>query len=404
MGVRLTGREDGMAAKRPVLTVAVAASVVIIGFLAFQGSRPESPVITAEGRAPAAPVPGSEVPTGGESPDPTLVSADRPSPDAARPKEIAAIVGGSVVVLDGKDGRTLRTLATHTEATTGGFPYLEGVALAPDRSSVYYALAGDCGPATIYRVAADGATPSEAILSGVSPAVSPDGRKLAYAVASAPPPLFPAAGRASERPDPAGPDPAGPDPEGPDPEGLAEERYCQNAVVVRDLRTGAERTWRYPDTPDYATNLYQQAVITEIAWAPDSTRLAYTLSYEGESISILDTAAAADLSETLELVIPDGGGNSSHPAWQATTGRLGVFNTRFECCFDDNYTGPPRVLLVDPERRLASPLLPSGRRVAALDFDASGAHLLYVDGGRLYRRSGTRAPVSLTRGVTRADW
>lgn len=373
-----------MAAKRPVLAVAVATSVGIIGFLAFQGTRPESPVVTAEGRSPAAPVPGGDDGTPDESADPTLVSADRPSPDAPRPKEIAAIVDGSVVVLDGKDGRTLRTLATHDEATTGGFPFLEGVSLAPDRSSVYYALAGDCGPATIYKVAADGGTPSVALVSGVSPAVSPDGRKLAYAVATGPP-----VGLAA--------DPA-------DPEAAAEDRRCQNAVVVRDLQTGAERTWRYPDTPDYATSLYQQAVITEIAWAPDSTRLAYTLSFEGDSISVLDTAAAGDLSQTLEVVIPDGGGNSSHPSWQATTGRLGLFNTRFECCFDDNYTGPPRALLVDPERRLASPLLPSGRRVATLDFDASGAHLLFVDGGRLYRRTGTQAPVALTRAVTRADW
>ena len=59
--------------------------------------------------------------------------------------------------------------------------------------------------------------------------------------------------------------------------------------------------------------------ITEIAWAPDSTQLAYTLSYEGDSVSILDTAVAADLSQTTEVVIPGGGGNSSHPAWQAAT-------------------------------------------------------------------------------------
>lgn len=365
-----------MAAKRPVLAVAVAASVVTVGFLAFQGTRPDSPVITrAEGRSPVAPLPGNDDGLGAETADQTLVSADRPTPDGPRPKEIAAIVGGSVVVLDGKDGRTLRTLATHTEATTGGFPYLEAVSLAPDRSSVYYALAGDCGPATIYRVAADGGAPSEAILTGLSPAVSPDGRKLAYAVADAAPSSA-----------------------------TAEERNCQNAVVVRDLQTGTERTWRYPETPDYATSLYQEAVITEIAWAPDSTRLAYTLSYEGDSLSVLDTAVASDLSQTTEIVIPGGGGNSNHPAWQATTGLLGVFNTRFECCFDDNYTGPPRALLVDLDRRLAAPLLPSGRRVTALDFDASGAHLLFVDGGRLYRRSGTQAPVALTRGVTIADW
>ena len=188
------------------------------------------------------------------------------------------------------------------------------------------------------------------------------------------------------------------------PEGAARERHCQNAIVVRDLKTGAERTWRYPDTPDYATALYRDAVVSEIAWAPDSTRLAYTLSYEGDSVSILDTDKDADLSQTEEVVVPDGGGNSSHPAWQASTGLLGLFNTRFECCFDDNYTGPPRALLLDPDRRIATALLPAGRRVSALDFDASGGQLLYVEGGRLYRRSGPQTPVALAAGVTHADW
>ena len=376
-----------MAAKRPVVAVAVAATTLaVIGVLAFRGNGPDRPVITrAGGKAPAAP---ASAPVTGGGADPTLVSAGRPAPDGPRPDEIAAIAGGTVALLDGRDGHTRRTLATHPEAATGGFPYLEGVSLTPDRHQVFYALAGDCGPATIYRVAADGRTPPEAILNGVSPSVSPDGRKLAYAVAApgpAPAPIAVPAPTTGAAPAPV-------------------ERHCENAVVVRDLKTGAERTWRYPDTPDYTTTLYRDAVISEIAWAPDSTRLAYTLSYEGDSISILDTESDADLSQTREVVIPGGGGNSSHPAWQATSGLLGVFNTRFECCFDDDYTGPPRALLVDPDRRLATPLLPSGRRVTALDFDASGAHLLFVDGGRLYRRSGTQAPVALATGVTAADW
>ena len=163
--------------------------------------------------------------------------------------------------------------------------------------------------------------------------------------------------------------------------------------MVRDLAHRRRADLALSGTPELRHQPYQQAVITEISWAPDSTRLAYTLSYEGDSVSVLDTESAADLSETLEVVIPGGGGNSSHPAWQAHTGLLGLFNTRFECCFDDNYTGPARTLLVAPERRLARALLPSGRRVTALDFDASGAHLLFVDGGRLHRRSGAQAPV-----------
>jgi hypothetical protein len=276
-------------------------------------------------------------------------------------------------MLDGKDGRTVRTLATHTEATTGGFPYLQAVALSPDRGEVFYSLAGDCDAATIFRVPSDGQGAPASLLTGVSPAVSPDGTKLAYAVA-------------------------------PPGDGAPNGRHCQNAIVVRDLASGSERTWRYPDTPDYAISLYQDAVISEIDWAPDSTRLAYTLSYEGDSVSVLDTETETDLGQTVELVIPDGGGNSSHPAWQAGSNLLGVFNTRFECCFDDNYTGPPKALLVDVDKRLPTPLLPAGRRVTALDFDASGAHLLFVDSGRLYRRSGTHTPVGLVPGVTSVDW
>ena|GEM_PF-6026534 len=389
LGDRRVGRESGRAAKRPLVAVAVAATLVSIGFLTLRGSGSSHRVETrAGGTVPAAPLPGG---LGDGSADPALVSTGRPSATAARPAEIAAIVGGSVVLLDATDGRTLRTLATHPEATTGGFPYLEGLSLSPDRKTVFYALAGDCGPATIYRVAADGRTPPQAILAGVSPAVSPDGRKLAYAVAPAPAPAAPPVTALGSAPAGAL-------------EGAARDRRCENAVVVRDLQTGAERTWRYPDTPEYRTALYRDAVISEIAWAPDSTRLAYTLSYEGDSVSILDTEKDADLSETTEVVVPDGGGNSSHPAWQASTGLLAVFNTRFECCFDDNYTGPPRTLLLDPDRRTETALLPAGRRVSALDFDASGAHLLDVEGGRLYRRSGTQPPVALAVGVTHADW
>jgi hypothetical protein len=362
-----------MAAKRSALAVAAVGTVAVIGVLAFRGSGGGSPVIAGGG--PPAEVSTGPLPDGSGTVDRTLVSAGRPSAHAPRPGEIAAVEGGNVVMLDGGDGHTLRTLATHTEASTGGFPYLQSVSLTPDHRDVFYARVGDCGPATIFRVAADGNAPTQALLTGVSPAVSPDGRKLAYAVAT--PGATP---------------------------GAEGERHCQNSVVVRDLTTGAERTWRYPATPDYATPLYEDAVISEIDWAPDSTRLAYTLSYEGDSVSVLDTEADTDLGQTDEVVLPAGGGNSSHPAWQATTGLLGLFNTRFECCFDDNYTGPPKTLLVDVDKRLATPLLPAGRRVTALDFDASGAHLLFVDGGRLYRRSGTQAPVGLVTGVTSADW
>lgn len=55
---------------------------------------------------------------------------------------------------------------------------------------------------------------------------------------------------------------------------------CFNVVVVRDVRTGEERAWRYPDDPDHPGGLYQEAwrgarLVREsyegCSWLPSST-------------------------------------------------------------------------------------------------------------------------------------
>jgi hypothetical protein len=203
--------------------------------------------------------------------------------------------------------------------------------------------------------------------------VSPDGRWLAFA----------APGR--QRPDGS--------------------RGCHNVVVIHDLRAGREqRRIRFPDDAEHRTAFFTDAAFTRLAWAPDSRRLAITHSFEGDSVSVLDTVAARDLTETTEVVIPGGGGDSRHPTWQASTGRLAVVNSAFACCFDDAYTGPPRTLLVDVEGRSALDLLPEGMAPTWLDFDATGEHLLYADGGSLYRRSRGGEPALVVPGFTIADW
>ena len=45
MGNRLTGQESGMAAMRPVLAIAVAGTVAVIGVLALRSPRSDSPVV-----------------------------------------------------------------------------------------------------------------------------------------------------------------------------------------------------------------------------------------------------------------------------------------------------------------------------------------------------------------------
>jgi hypothetical protein len=302
--------------------------------------------------------------------DTTIVNAGLPTNRA--PAEIVALSGTEVVVLESATGHRLRVLAAHPEADPATGVFLEGVAVTPDHRSAYYSVAGPCGAGTIYRVPVDGRGTPERVATGISPAVSPNGSKLAYAA------------------------PGG--------TGIDGRPRCNNQIVVRELASGAERVWRYPDDADHSQALYQDGAIMKIAWAPDSTRLAYTLSYEGDGVSVLDTAVDRDLSQTLEVVVPGGGGDSREPTWQASSGRLAIVNSAFGCCYDDNYTGPPRTLLVDPALRISEDLLPPGKRPAWLDFDTTGDHLLYVDGGTLYRRSRNGSPVVVGPGYVAADW
>ncbi|MGH8997808.1 MAG: TolB family protein [Acidimicrobiia bacterium] len=297
-----------------------------------------------------------------------------PSQSASTPAPAQAVAlsrdGGMVVLLEVATGRHLHTLASHPP--TAGDPVLQGVATAPSAGRAYYALAGGCGEGTIARVRLDGRGEPVTVARGISPAVSPDGRRLAYAAPGRP--------RSDGRP------------------------ACFNAIAVKDLRTGKTRTWRYPDDGDHSGALYTESSFTKLAWSPDSRRLAFTVSYEGDSISVLDTTTHDGLAQAIEVVIPGGGGDSRHPTWHAPTGSLAVVNRAFECCYDDAYTGPPRTVLVDVENRVAEDLFPPGLTPNWLDFDVSGEHLLYVDETDLFRRSEGGEPALVAPGFTAADW
>jgi hypothetical protein len=356
------GRPGRRAAAAGALVAAAGLGAGLV--FALLDDRPETRIVTRspDGAGPLEPDSGS----------PGSATVPQPgSPGGGRPETIVALsrTEGLVVLLDSGTGGRVRVLATHPPPTDENLPSLQGVALDRDRGIAYYDLAGGCGTGTIYRVPLDGRSPPVAVADGISPAVSPDGRALAYA---APGPPMPEGGPG-----------------------------CHNTLVVRDLGTGEERRWRHPVSED---GYFEAAAFTKLAWAPDSRRLAVTHSYEGDSVSVLDTAVHRDLSEAVEVVVPGGGGDSRHPAWEAGSGRLAVVNSAFECCFEDDYAGPPRALLVDVDRRLVKALLPAGRRPTWLDFDASGEHLLYIEGGRLYRRSGGARPVPVAAGLDAADW
>ncbi len=316
---------------------------------------------------------GTNIVTAPQAPATPAVPVDAVALPVGTPPAILALAPdtGVVALLDPAHGTPVRVLATHHPPGDG--LVLQGAALTPDRRHAFYSLAGDCGEGSIYRVPTDRRSTPHRIGSGISPAVSPDGRWLAFA----------APGR--QRPDGT--------------------RGCHNVVVIHDLRSGEERRRiRFPDDEEHRAAFFADAAFTRLAWAPDSRRLAITHSFEGDSVSVLDTVNARDLSETTEVVVPGGGGDSRHPTWQAGSGRLAVVNSAFACCFDDDYTGPARTLLMDVDTRTALDLLPEGMAPAWLDFDATGEHLLYADGGSLFRRSRGGEPALVAPGFTIADW
>lgn len=349
-------RMPGTRRRAAIRALAVSAAVVVVGVTLAALDRGGHTRIVAGLQSPALPI----------------VPVDDVTLPAGTPPAILALAPdtGVVALLNPATGVPLRVLATHPP---GGGLGLQGAALTPDDRNAYYSLMGGCGEGSVYRVPTGRRSAPHRIGSGISPAVSPDGHWLAFA----------APGR--QRPDGS--------------------PGCHNVVVIHDLRSGREvRRIRFPDDEEHRTGFFADAVFSRLSWAPDSRRLAITHSYEGDSVSVLDTVAARDLSETTEVVVPEGGGESRHPTWQAATGRLAVVNSAFSCCFDDNYVGPTRTLLMDVENRTGLDLLPEGMVPAWLDFDLTGEHLLYVDGGSLYRRSRGGEPALVAPGFTIADW
>jgi hypothetical protein len=278
----------------------------------------------------------------------------------AAPGQIVTLTDRGVVAFDAQTGAERRVLAP------AGPGDLQGISVTPDGRQAYFAVVDGEGTGSIRVVDTGGGTPPAFVAEGISPAVSPDGHMLAYAA-------------------PAGSAPA-----------------CCNVVAVLDLRTGGRRTWTFDESD--AADWLGHARLTKLVWAPDSRQLAFTLSYEGDTVAVLDTSSHSTLSQSVEVVVPGGGGDSSHPVWLATTGQIVVVNRAFECCFEDDYAGPVRTLSVDPAGGPVNEILPSGLAPDWLDFDISGRHLLWVEDGDLYRRSQGGQPVRLGAGVQAADW
>ena len=142
---------------------------------------------------------------------------------------VAATVDGRLVVLDPGTGAEVRQLADLGDPRGGGAEgpgpnHVTQVSVTPDGSTAYFDSCCEPAAGLILAVPTDGSREPEALAPGLGPAVSPDGRLLAYTAI--------------------------------------------NAVVVRDLATGNEQTFTDP--------AYDESpVFGDVTWSRDGTKLYY---------------------------------------------------------------------------------------------------------------------------------
>jgi hypothetical protein len=208
---------------------------------------------------------------------------------------VAVTADHRLVVLDARTGRALRVLATGVDAVNG-FPT---VAVAPDGNTVFFDRARRTGP----RECRDGATRVEEIarvpigggpvlrvVRGAHPAISPDGKSLAYA---------------TRNDDACNGDP--------------------NSVVVVAVKDIDKLATRFPGLVGrgFAPAGPSAVQVFDVSWASDSRHLAISMSARGGGYPrILDTRPTIDAPlDTLPKVqLLDGDG--LQVAYLGTTGSL----------------------------------------------------------------------------------
>jgi hypothetical protein len=262
--------------------------------------------------------------------------------------------GTQVVLVDTATGRDLRVLYRYVPWNSGS--RIGGLALSPDRTTVYF----DAGGA-LFRVGVDGAASAEHLGSGSHPAISPDGRCLAYDL--------------------------------------------EDGIVVRSLEQGSERRWWIgSDGPPVFGG--------SAAWAPDSRHLAFGVGYvEGaDGVWTLDTGTDATLADgrrTAPESTFDGLTDFSQ-SYRAYDGRLGVLEV---CCPGPEGTGwisdgATSFAAFDPATGAVDERVELPFRALAATYDASGHHQLFVPigAGVLWLRSGGTFARIESPGIVLVAW
>lgn len=342
--------------RTPFLRALTLAGSLVVGACASEPSaqRPVPTTGPTESPSPSAapPLEPAASPQGGTPPPATLVAFQ---PSGGEPI-------GQLVVVDTATGSVVRILLDDVSHDEGG---IWSPDLSPDGRTLYYAMSTSACTDDVRSLQLDvGVEEVIATEDARRPAVSPDGRLLAYVEGDF---CFP------------------------------EEQF----VVVRDLAAGFKTRWRFRSSGSSGAGS-EQISLRQLAWLPDSRILAYSIgNEEASSIYLLDTEGEQGIElgmgrrlgprdSSLELV-------GFHAEGLAAVRR----------CFVPPEPGcppGPEIVALDPETgKIVGTLLRPAPEAFDHDLDPSGRHLLYTEGRTLYRWSGGE-PVKIGEGYSAPEW
>ncbi|MGD0239301.1 MAG: hypothetical protein ABSB59_03115 [Streptosporangiaceae bacterium] len=336
--------------RRQMLTAAALALAIGAGGAGTAYASLGQPGRAGHGAPATGPTPASSAATGSDRPDIVAVTAH-----------------GALVVLDPLSGEARRILVAAGVAGTG-------VSVSPDGRTAYFAARHGCQD-EIESVPVTGGRP-RMITPGVLPAVSPDGKKLAFA---------------RERPSGA-------------PAGCGYPRR-DDQVVVRALAGGQETVL----TSGYGAA--RPVPATRLSWSPDSQRLLVTAGPAPDSgswtLAVVDPATSRYYTPSVKnggTLVPPGNGYYYRDAAYLPDGDL--FVNRVCCTGTPHRTTSTLLLEIDPRGHLIHQVAIGflDRVHTSLGADRSGHWLLYLSGPDLFLSLDGAAPFKLTTGLAAAAW
>lgn len=323
--------------------------VVVLAACAPQGSSLSTRTPPSRTSTPASPAPiASPQPSTRQTPTPDL----RWRASTAAPSTLIVNRAGRIEVRR-IDGRLVRTLADRSE--TGRLPSWLSFALSPDRRTLYFLRYRTENCSEVVSVPVAGG-PIRFVARGNSLSLSTDGTRLAY----------------------------------------ADSWNCgsrRSQAVVRDLGTGTEGAW-----------VDKRGFGGSVAWMPEGRFLNFEeCGADSCGPRLIDsrTMRVTDRNAySLPAFVDQMNVFVRGPVLRGDTGSV-VLQVSYS---SEDGTEPHPILEYNTRTRETRSLFEIGRNIRALDFDASGDHLLYsTRDNRLFHYQGSRA-VRITDGVMHAVW